>query len=361
MADSLSIVAVGDISLNGQYRSFRFDRETPWNSLEASWIDADFRIGNLEAQITDKPRIADSKFALRAGPTAIKILKNSTFNLLNLANNHAMDFGSEGLKDTMECLDRLGIPYVGCGENIHEAVVPRVLCLKGQKIGFLSFCDVVQISHLYADGLRAGVAPLDDSSLDLVRNLRSKVDWLIVQLHWGVEMNRLPSIHQRATARQFVAAGADAIIGHHPHVVQPMEIIGNTPVWYSLGNFAFSGEFWSGVNESGEQFVGEYKIHPRACQSVVARMTLTKAQRPDVDLQFVVLKKNGTVVVDKNHRLRKSQWEESCDSLDFPNYAELCELEEQEAVGRRNWQTQTGSLMNRLRLKAFQYGMIRQS
>ena len=345
---TLSIIAVGDISLSGIYRNSRFKTEVPWQSLQGDWNNADLRIGNLEAPITDADRVANSKFSLRAGKSAIDILNQSSFDLLSMANNHAMDFGKEGLINTMKVLRECSIPFVGCGVNAEEAAAPEMVTRNDQRVGFISFCDVEQISPLYADSENPGVSKLDEKSVERVQRLRSEVDWLIVQLHWGTEMCCLPSPDQRAMAQKFVDAGADAIICHHPHVVQPYELIDDIPVWYSLGNFSFSNEFWRGVDRNGKSFVGEYKIHPLARQSIVAHMKLCKSKPPVIDVQHVSIHKNGMIRADKDPAARNEFWEDQVEALHSTDYEDRWQSEFQAAETRRKWQTRPGSFINRL-------------
>lgn len=355
----LSIAAVGDLSFSGLYRRPHFANGLPWKELNCPWNQMDLRIGNLESPITNLPRVSSSKFVLRGTDTALSILGRSQFDLLNLANNHAMDFGGDGLLQTIDHLDRLGIQHVGGGQNLAAARRPKILTLRNMRIGFLAFCKVEQISRLYACTEGPGVAEIDKDSLDCVRELQQDVDWLIVQLHWGTEMSRLPSPEQRETARQFLAAGADAVVGHHPHVLQPMEIVDGKPIWYSLGNFTFSSEFWRGEKPDGQRFVGEYRVHPLARQSGVALMELTKSGDGDCRLLHTKIEADGRVV-DDSWESTRLEWERLNEILASDAYQSEWQREQEQAQTRRRWQTQGKSFLRRLRLKAYQFGLLQQ-
>lgn len=350
----LTVVAVGDIALNGRYSRHRVP---PWNGVPAFWDDCDLRTGNLESPLTTARRFADSKLVLRACPTADEILAVSRFDVLSLANNHMMDFGPPGLQQTVERVRALGIDPVGCGLTLSKAFEPCIIEKGPQRIAVLSFCDVFQESPLYAEDNQLGVAPLDEGSYAVVEAIRPKVDWLILHLHWGTEMCRLPSPDQRNMARRFVDVGADAIIGHHPHVLQPMEIIGKVPVWYSLGNFAFSGGFWEGKNSRGEAFAAEYYLHPLARKSGVARFTLKNGDAPQYEFYPTSIRADGTVAVDTSSKSLDG-WRALCDRLQDPAYLDDYGNELACSTERFRWQSYSSSIYRRMRVKAFQAGLM---
>lgn len=350
----MTVIAVGDIALNGKYRQHHLP---PWKNVPAFWQECDLRTGNLESPVTVEPRFADSKLALRAAPQAMDILAQSLFDALSVANNHAMDFGPEGLRETTERVKGIGVGVTGSGQNVADACRPCLVEKNGHRIAIFSFCDVIQISPLYATLDQPGVAPLNDKSLRMVRAISGRVDWVIVHLHWGTEMCQLPSPQQRVLARQFVEVGADAIIGHHPHVLQPMEVIDNVPVWYSLGNFAFSSEFWQGKNERGETFAAEYHLHPLARKAAVARVTLTKGKSPNCEFHPTCIRHDGKVVADADPN-RLDSWRAACDRLQRISDSVAYTAEVAEASNRQRWQTSARSLYRKLRLKAFQAGIL---
>ena len=156
----LTLIAVGDLAFNGRYHRLleRHGPEYPFQHVAQHWRDADLRIGNLESPITTAPRVASDKLTLRGTPRALESLRWAGFDCLSLANNHMMDFGAAGLIETCERLSDAGIAHVGAGRNLDEATSPAIVERKGQKIGILAFCDVEQISPLYAGAASPGVA-----------------------------------------------------------------------------------------------------------------------------------------------------------------------------------------------------------
>lgn len=352
---SLSLCAVGDISLNGIYHRRKPGQAAPWSTVEELYRPADLRLGNLESPLTSQPRCSSTKFALRSAADAGALLVGTEFDLLNVANNHAMDFGPAGLLETLEQLDRLGRLHVGGGDCLEAARRPCFTTRGDQRLGLVSFCDVFQTSPLYAGPNSPGVSPLDDSACELVGQLQGEADWLIVQLHWGTEMSRLPSPEQRQMARRLVDAGADLIIGHHPHVLQPLEIIDQVPVWYSLGNFSFSSEMWRGQKPCGERFVGDYHLHPLARIGGVAVNVLDRNQPPASRLTCTTLRPDGRIV--NADAETHAEWVTLCDQMQASDYDDHWEQEQERAVERRQWQTRPSSLGRKIRMRAFQFGL----
>jgi hypothetical protein len=355
--EHLSVLAVGDVALNGTYRRQDLLRRPPWRRLSILSERVDLRLANLEAPVTSAPRAAASKFALRGAATSVQALRDAGFAALHTANNHMMDFGPAGLRDTLDEIDACRLLQVGAGMDRRSATEPRLLAIDGRRVALLGFCDVVQKSPLYADDAAAGVAPLDARSVAAVRELRSEADWIVVQLHWGAEMCLLPSPEQRVMARELVDAGASAVIGHHPHVLQPCEVVGESPVWYSLGNFCFASEFWRGVNAQGEPFVAEYRLPPVARRGGVARFTLRKGARPEYALSTTRLLPNGEVV-PASQDAAWEQWSRRMMGLDSQAYAEQWLRAKEQAEQVRREMSRARTLLQRTRLALYRCGVL---
>ena len=299
---SIRFVAVGDVSMNGRYRVL-LDRKGagyPLARLKSRWSRFDLRFGNLESPITKGSRFSPSKCTLRAAEQTPDFLKQADFSAVSLANNHIMDYGLEGLLDTCGHLDQAEINHVGAGLDARLAGKPLLLDCKGQKIALLSYCDVAQTSPLYAGAFNGGVNQLDaEKCCQEIQQLRAKVDWIIVNLHWGVEMTLIPSPQQRELARQLVAAGADVILGHHPHVLQPMETIDGKPVFYSLGNFLFSDMYWKGQSSNGQRFASRLRLHPLSRQTGWAEIRLDPNHQIRARLIPARLRRDLSIEMDK--------------------------------------------------------------
>lgn len=358
--NAVKIVAVGDLAFNGAYHRVlaRQGSDYPFREVLPYWVDADVRLGNLESPTTSQPRAAPSKFTLRASSLAAESVRAAGFDCLCVANNHMMDFGPAGLIEACSQVANVGIPAVGAGKNEEEACAPAILNVREKRVGILAFCDVVQVSSLYAGQNTVGVARWDaNDCLRRVQHLRSQVDWLIVNMHWGVELARLPSPQQRLWARALAEAGADLILGHHPHVLQPVEMIGNTVVAYSLGNFLFSSVFWRGRNHRGEEFSSKYCLHPLTRRTGWLEVSLHKGTSPQFCFQHALLDKNHRVVPDESQR-RATEWQVLARRLTSSDYATEFEKEMQRTEERVKWGRYDRTLALHAELKLFHWGLL---
>jgi poly-gamma-glutamate synthesis protein (capsule biosynthesis protein) len=175
-------------------------------------------------------------------PRYLRALKGAGIGIVNIANNHVFDYGPEGLFDTISYLDSAGIHHVGAGRNREEAHRPVVLVIRGVRIGFLGYYGGGEAPG--AGRRNPGVARRkEEEVVSDIRDLRDRrgVGYVVVNLHWGTENATVPSREQRALAHTLIDAGADAVVGHHPHVLQGIERYGRGVIAYSLGNFVFGG------------------------------------------------------------------------------------------------------------------------
>jgi hypothetical protein len=351
---------VGDLSFNGPYARLldRCGPAYPFRHVLAGWRGADLRLGNLESPAAAGPAVAPSKLVLRGAPGTPAALAAAGIDCVALANNHMMDFGPEGLRQTRAALGAAGIAHTGAGEDAAEAAAPAILQRNAQTVGVLAFCDVEQRSPLYAGPAAPGVAALTPAdAVRRVAQLRPRVDWVIVHLHWGMEMAQLPLPPQRELARALVQAGADVILGHHPHVLQPLEFIGDVPVYYSLGNFLFADMYWRGTTPGGERFASKFRLHPLSMRTGWAEVALQKGAPPQARLHPARLDADLLVYPEATaQRLR--DWETLCGKLANPDYAaeaagEICRARE-----RLSTQEMCRGLRQRLGLVLFSYGLL---
>ncbi|BDV41117.1 capsular polysaccharide biosynthesis protein [Geotalea uraniireducens] len=241
-AAEITINFVGDIMLAGSATSL-FDRQGydyPFSATAPLLQTGDLCVGNLEAPITRTgTEFTEKRYHFRTNPAATIALRHAGFSVLTLANNHMMDFGAQGLRETLANLNHQGIQFTGAGESLNEARRAALVRVKGKTIAFLAY-SLTQPVEFFATGNSAGTAPgyalfyQED-----VRKARAVADYVIVSFHWGEERRSLPKPYQTAAAHRAIDAGADAVIGHHPHVLQGIEIYRGKPILYSLGNFAF--------------------------------------------------------------------------------------------------------------------------
>lgn len=244
LSEEVSFVAVGDISYSravGRIVAKQKDINYPFLKISDYFKGADLVFGNLETPITEGREIFDFEMVFRSDLGTEQALKQAGFSILSLANNHTPNFGEQGLKDTFRYLDMAGIKHIGAGINEEEANQPVYIEKKGIKFAFLAYndSDVVPASY-EADNNHAGTAFMRiDKMTEAVKMAKQKADFVIVSMHSGIEYTGKPDNSQVNFAHAAVDAGADLIIGHHPHVVQMAEQYKGKYIFYSLGNFVF--------------------------------------------------------------------------------------------------------------------------
>ncbi|MBP6557736.1 MAG: CapA family protein [Flavobacterium sp.] len=199
---------------------------------------ADLAITNLECPLTDTNNpIEKSGPCIKATPNSIEALQFAGFHLATLANNHIMDFGSEGLKSTLKVCETAGIKTVGANENLTEARKPFITTINGIKIGILNFAEN---EFCTTTGTEYGANPLNPvANYYDITATKKQVDFLMVIVHGGREHYQLPSPRVRENFRFFIDAGADAVVSHHTHCYSGYEMHHGKPIFYSLGNFIF--------------------------------------------------------------------------------------------------------------------------
>lgn len=239
-----SIAAVGDINFGGSlYHVSKRDGNRSFFKYTKNILQAqDLTFGNLECALSGrgKPR-AGKKFTFWGDPAVAGALKNAGFDILSVANNHSKDFGEKAFIDTLESLKEKGITYIGGGNDQSEAYSPKTLKVKGKEVTFLAYSDVLPHGWPAYKNF-SGVASFRDFKrvLEQVNTVSEKSDYVVVSIHWGKEMATSPLKSQIKKAHRIIDAGADLILGHHPHVIQGFEIYRGKLIAYSLGNFVFS-------------------------------------------------------------------------------------------------------------------------
>ena len=218
----------------------------------APLLDADYVTGNLEQVITDRsdelPE-ADKLIHLSSGSPTAQALAEAGFTTLALANNHLMDHGIPGLRDTLAALDAAGLAYAGAGATLDDATRIDYQEHGGVRVATLAFSDAYVVGFV-ARAFQGGVLSAEEQRASrLIREADANADLVITHFHWGTEYGFAPTRQQRDLAEMAAASGADIVIGHHPHVLQSVERIDDTLVLYSLGNFVFD-QGWSRTRES---------------------------------------------------------------------------------------------------------------
>ncbi len=184
----------------------------------------------------------NKSYTFRAAPERVGILKEMGVDIVSLANNHALDFGMEALMDTFTTLENAEIDYVGAGDNLSRAKAPVYYTIGNTKIAYVAASRVVFAMDWYASETSPGMIGTYDPTLllEVIREASAQSDFVVVYVHWGVERTNYPTDYQKKLARQYIDAGADAVIGCHPHVLQGLEYYKGKPIAYSLGNYWFN-------------------------------------------------------------------------------------------------------------------------
>ena len=189
----------------------------------------------------------EKQFTFRAKPSSVSYLEAMGVDLVSLANNHAYDYGEEAFLDTMDTLREAGITYMGAGRNLQEARRPVYYIINNLKIAFVAATQIERLDNPDTRGATDDAPGVfrcwnGDNLLETVREAEANSDFVIVFLHWGTENMETIDWAQEKQAPEVVAAGADLVIGAHPHCLQQISMVNGVPVVYSLGNFWFNSK-----------------------------------------------------------------------------------------------------------------------
>ncbi|MDD4753172.1 MAG: CapA family protein [Desulfitobacteriaceae bacterium] len=271
MADKITILAVGDLA---PLRNVT-DCNPGVNQIWQRFKEANITTANLEIALTYSSVGADKAITLKADPDIAYSLAEAGIDVVSVANNHACDFGAQGLFDTIEALKKAKVAAVGGGKNLDMALEPVIQKVNGQKIAHFGLCSALPTgfgasisrpgvapirarSRFYIDSItldeQPGMSPWVETSVveddlayvcEKIATVKEQVDFIIVNIHWGIPHGWCALFqgpladYQKPVAYGLIDAGADLIIGHHPHVIHGVERYKNGIIAYSLGNFLF--------------------------------------------------------------------------------------------------------------------------
>lgn len=240
----VTLTAVGDVLL-----ARGVVKEIERNGFESLLVDtgdiirdSDLAFCNLECTLSDRGVPYRRKYIFRASPDLAGKLSNAGFNVVSLANNHTLDFGRDALMDTMQAVKGAGMFPVGAGMNRDDAVKVRVIEINRLRVGFLAYTDIptIGVARL-ADRPTVAGADIDRIASE-VKAARAQCDVLAISFHWGIEYMKYPTDRQKELAKTCIDSGADLILGHHPHVLQTVEIYKGKPIIYSMGGFLWDSK-----------------------------------------------------------------------------------------------------------------------
>ncbi|MBR7058595.1 MAG: CapA family protein [Stomatobaculum sp.] len=240
--------------------------------------NADLFVVNNEFAFTSRGTAVSKQYNFRADPKNVQILKDMGAGLVTLGNNHTYDYGEEGLLDTLDTLKAAGVPYIGAGKDLEEASAPAVYTIGGFRISLVNAESILFNSNPPAQCALEGKPGTFDCYrpemlFEAVRKAKAESDYCIAVLHWGSEGKSTPNEKQLTLSRGAAEAGADLIIGGHPHVLQTIGRVGAVPVVYSLGNYLFhSGTYDTGVIQAvfrpSEKRLESLRFVPMQCRNM---------------------------------------------------------------------------------------------
>lgn len=303
-----TLIAVGDVMLSRDVAkriAEKKDGQFPFLKVTDYLRSADMTFGNLECPIMKGPVVTRDAMRFRANPGVEAALKQAGFSVLSLANNHLPDAGPGGVKNTTARLDAVGIAWVGAGKDAEEAEKPATMTKNGIRFAFLAYNDQDVVPKRYgaAKG-HAGTNIMDEKKVSkAVQAAKQRADVVIVSMHSGLEY-RKPNRHQASFARAAIDAGAEIVIGHHPHVVQSIEQYKGKFILYSLGNFVFDQTKPSDVR-----------------QGVAVKITFTKAGARAMQFTPVLIEHGAQPRIVTEPRLREKVLEKLAWPLDEDGFA----------------------------------------
>lgn len=246
-----TIGMIGDILLHHPiytYIDFNFAFERVKPQLE----DIDFLLANQESMPAGHALGLSDYPIFNSPPHIIRDLQLNGVDFLTLANNHTLDKGEQQVLLSLRNLNHYNMPYAGAFSSPEDKAQPRIMMVNGIAVGVLAYTyGTNTFGTTHPDNKDYLVSYLTPQQvIEDIKKLRLKTDFIVLSLHWGKEYHKTNTLEQRELAKTFFDAGADAIFGHHPHVLQPFEWIDGKPVFYSLGNF-YSAQPWAGTNVGG--------------------------------------------------------------------------------------------------------------
>lgn len=313
--DQITITFAGDILFDAQYAVMSAMLQNGGDisaaiapELIEEMQNADIMMLNNEFPYSDRGTPTEGKqFTFRAKPSYVSYLDDLGVDLVSLANNHAYDYGEAAFLDTLTTLEEAGITYVGAGRNLEEARRPVYYIIDNMKIAFVSATQIERLDNPDTKGATDSSAGVfrcwnGDNLIETVKEAKENSDFVIVYLHWGTENEVNIDWAQEKQAPEVAAAGADLIIGDHPHCLQRISVVQGVPVIYSLGNFWFNsktvdtGMVKVTLNRDG---LKEFQFIP--CLQSGSRTTLLQGEEKTRVLDYMRSISGGVLIDDDGY------------------------------------------------------------
>jgi poly-gamma-glutamate capsule biosynthesis protein CapA/YwtB (metallophosphatase superfamily) len=314
---AITLVVGGDVTLGYHYEEY-FDAQVAkgktrdemfawgFSQVKPAAAGADLFLVNLECPFTDRGEKIPKNFNFRARPEFVASLLAGGVDAVSVANNHMMDYGPQGLFDTLATLDQVKIRHFGAGRSLADARQPVVITRGGVRLAFLGYFFLgdhnIEPAEVIATASTPGVAG-DHQDIDVMERMvredvalaKSQTDLVIPFFHWGKEGQHVPEPYQVRLAHAAVDAGAAAVLGSHPHVLQGVEVYKGVPILYSLGNFVFGGN-WDPKPKDSALWKARFSAGGYLSSELIALQT---DRYPDVPVQpFVARGDVGRAVLD---------------------------------------------------------------
>jgi poly-gamma-glutamate synthesis protein (capsule biosynthesis protein) len=258
----ITLAFAGDVHFAGRVAPLLKDPSTTFGPIASVLKSADFAAVNLETPVTNRGQPQTKTYHFRTTPSAFTALSDAGVGLVTVANNHILDYGQTGLRDTLAAAKAAHFPYVGAGVNAAAAWAPYVTTINGTRIAIVGVSQVAELASSWvATAHRPGVANAINlgETLAAVRAAKRLARIVVVFMHWGTEGMGCPDPNQLSLAPKLAAAGASIIIGAHSHVLQGSGWLGHTFVAYGMGNF-----LWWENSYSTATGVLKLALHPSA-------------------------------------------------------------------------------------------------
>ena len=268
-APPLTVSASGDVMGDRGVGQFIAQHGGPalFTQVKTLFQVSDIGFVNLETPVSTRgTRNTQKSVTFRSPPALVQGLSAGHINVVSLANNHALDYGAVALADTFHYLDTAHIAHAGAGANLSAARAPAILDTPAGKVAVLAFTDIIP-AGFSATATRAGLSPTrpdQTAMLNAIRSAAREAKYVIVSFHWGIEYTDQANAEQRSLAHAAIDAGADLVLGAHPHVLQGLELYRGKLIAYSLGDFVF--DHYS--QATGETVVLQVKLSPAGKPSV---------------------------------------------------------------------------------------------
>lgn len=235
----------------------------PFKSVSPLLKKADLTFVNLETSVTKRGKPQNKQFTFQSRPETLKGLVNAGIDGVTLANNHTMDYGTTGLLDTLNYLQKAKLGVIGAGKNKEKAFSAYYKKINGKTVAILGLSRVLPDGSWFAYGNKPGIAHAysKEPMMSYVKKAVKNSDYTVIMIHWNRERQNYPESYARDMARDFINAGVDAVIGSHSHSLMGIETYKGKPIYYSLGNFVFT--------KSSD---------PRGSESLMAHITLEKSK-----------------------------------------------------------------------------------